>query len=93
MEPQEQAETTFQAVKPGLSPDRKLILALAGAVVVVAVGMYLWKAAAVGAMEEQLAQAEAQHAQARVELIEQAEEEVEGGWQRDIDEFRKHHQR
>ncbi len=56
----------------GMGCDRKIQIGLAVALVVVAVAMYAWKTVALGAMEDKLAQAEAQHAQARTELIERA---------------------
>lgn len=65
-------ETTPQLAPSGMDTNRKIQLGLAAAMVVVAVGMYAWKVAAVGAVEEKLAQAEAQHVQARAQLIEQA---------------------
>ncbi|MFA5082623.1 MAG: hypothetical protein WC474_08780 [Hydrogenophilaceae bacterium] len=52
--------------------ERKIILGLAIALVVVTAAMYAWKVAAVATQEDKFAQAEAQHAQARVQLVEQA---------------------
>ena len=60
------------AGKPPMSGERKLILGLAGALVVVAIAMFGWKAAAVKAVEERMAQAEVQHKQARAQLLDKA---------------------
>lgn len=49
----------------GLDANRKIMLVLGAALVLVAAGMYVWKAAAVSALENKLAQT-------RTELIEQA---------------------
>lgn len=56
----------------GMDRNRKIILGLAVALVLVAAAMYGWKIAAVAAQEERYVQAEAQHAQARIQLVEQA---------------------
>jgi hypothetical protein len=56
----------------GMSTNRKIMLALIAALVLVAAGMYAWKAAAVAGVEDKLAQTVAQDAQARTQLIEQA---------------------
>lgn len=64
---------TPASVKPsGMDMSRKIMLGLAVALVVVAVGMYAWKVAAVSAAEDRLAQVQAQQAQARSALVEQA---------------------
>lgn len=61
------------ASKPsGLDTNRKIQLGLVAALVVVAVAMYAWKAAAVGEVEARLAELEASQAQARSQLLEQA---------------------
>jgi hypothetical protein len=68
-------DTTEQIPQPaptGMDTNRKIQLGLAAALVVVAVGMYAWKVSAVGVVEDKLVQAEAQHTQARSQLIEQA---------------------
>jgi hypothetical protein len=56
----------------GMDTNRKIMLGLAAALVLVAVAMYGWKFAAVSALEDKLAQAEAQNSQARSQLVEQA---------------------
>lgn len=56
----------------GMDTNRKIMLGLAGALIVVAVGMYAWKSAAVGAVEDKMAELQAQQIQARADLIEQA---------------------
>lgn len=48
------------------------MVALVVALVVVALGMYFWKMAAVSKVEDKLVQVQAQQAQARTELIERA---------------------
>ncbi len=65
-------ENPASAKPSALDTSRKIMLGLAVAVVVVAAGMYAWKAAAVSAVEDRLAQVQAQQAQARTALIEQA---------------------
>lgn len=69
---QPRLEEAPPAEPSGMDTNRKIQLGLAAALVVVALGMYGWKAAAVGAVEEKMAQAEIQHAQARAQLLEQA---------------------
>lgn len=78
----EENNDAVAASKPGgMSGERKIMLGLAAALVVVAVGMYSWKVAAVAAMEDKLAQmegqqaqVEAQQAEARGQLIKQAKQ-------------------
>lgn len=57
-----------------MSTDRKIILGLAAALVVVVIGMYGWKAAAVSAAEDKLVEMGVQHAEARSQLIVQAKQ-------------------
>ena len=56
----------------GLDINRKIMLGLAAALVVVAVGMYAWKSSAVSAVEGKMAALQAQQTQARADLVEQA---------------------
>ncbi len=65
-------ETSIQSKFAGLDTNRKVMIGLGAALVVLAVALYAWKVAAVGAVEDKLAQSQAQHVQARAELIEQA---------------------
>lgn len=58
--------------KASVDITRKIMLALVVALVVVALGMYFWKMAAVSKVEDKLVQVQAQQAQARTELIERA---------------------
>ncbi|MFO7542732.1 MAG: hypothetical protein R6W97_07995 [Thiobacillus sp.] len=60
------------AKAPGMNANRKIMLGLAGALVVVALGMYMWKGAAVSAVEAKLTQLQAEQALTRADLIEQA---------------------
>lgn len=64
--------TDTSASGTGMDASRKIMLGLAAALVVVAVGMYFWKTAAVSAVETKMAELQTQQAQARVDLIEQA---------------------
>lgn len=63
---------TAPARPAGMDRQRKIILALIGALLLVAAAMYGWRAAAVNALESRLAEVEAEHAQARGQLVEQA---------------------
>ena len=56
----------------GMDANRKIMLGLAVALLVVAAGMYGWKVAAVSALESKLAQVETHQAEARAQLLEQA---------------------
>lgn len=58
--------------KASLDLTKKIMVALVVALVVVALGMYFWKMAAVSKVEDKLVQVQAQQAQARTELIERA---------------------
>lgn len=58
--------------KGTLDMNRKIMIGLAAALVVVALGMYFWKASAVSRVEEQLAAVRNDEAQARAALVEQA---------------------
>lgn len=58
--------------KSGMDGNRKIMLGLAVALVVVAIAMYLWKSAAVSSVESRLTEVQAQQVQARADLIEQA---------------------
>ncbi|SFO01300.1 hypothetical protein SAMN05216386_2353 [Nitrosospira briensis] len=58
----------------GMSRERKIMLGLVVALLIVAVGMYGWKVAAVEAVENRLAQVEAQQAEAHAQLIGQAKQ-------------------
>jgi hypothetical protein len=58
----------------GMSGERKIMLGLVAALLIVAVGMYGWKVAAVNAVEKRLAQVEAQQAEAHAQIINQAKE-------------------
>jgi nitrogen fixation/metabolism regulation signal transduction histidine kinase len=55
-----------------MDASRKIILGLVAALVVVAVGMYFWKTSAVSAIEAKMSELQAQQAQVRTDLIEQA---------------------
>lgn len=65
-------ETFTQPKAAGMDTNRKIMLGLVIALVLVAAIMYGWRIAAVGALENKLAEAESKQAQARAELIEQA---------------------
>ena len=58
----------------GMSGGRKIMLGLAPALLIVALGMYGWKVAAVDAVENRLAQLEAQQAEAQAQLAAQAKQ-------------------
>lgn len=71
----EEITTPNTTPKPqGMDTHRKIMLGLVVALVVVAAVMHGWRVAAVGTLENKLALAESQHAQARDQLIEQARE-------------------
>ena len=59
---------------PGMDTNKKIMLGLVAALIVVAAGMFVWKSAAVSAVESKLAEVQAQQAQARADLIAQARE-------------------
>ncbi len=65
-------EASSSAEPSGLNRSRKIMLGVAIALVAVAAGMYVWKVAAVSAVEGQLAQLQARQAEDRTDLIEQA---------------------
>ena len=69
---EEVAEEIATPKTSGMDTNRKIILGLAVALLLVAAAMYGWKVAAVNSVERKLAQVEAQQTQARAELIEQA---------------------
>lgn len=71
---EEYAEETTTSKPQGMDTNRKIMLGLVVALVVVAGLMYGWRVAAVGTLENKLALVESQHAQARDQLIEQARE-------------------
>lgn len=58
----------------GMSRERKIMLGLVVALLIVAIGMYGWKVAAVEAVENKLAQADAQQAEAHAQLTKQAKQ-------------------
>ena len=57
-----------------MSRERKIMLGLVAALLMVAVGMYGWKVAAVNAVENRLAQVEAQQTEAKAQIINQAKQ-------------------
>ena len=57
-----------------MSRERKIMLGLVAALLMVAVGMYGWKVAAVNAVENRLAQVEAQQTKAKAQIINQAKQ-------------------
>lgn len=63
---------TPPSARSSFDTPKKIMLGLVIALVVVAAGMYLWKAAAVNQVEERLVAVRAQEAQARTELVERA---------------------
>lgn len=65
-------ETSASGTKTGMDGNRKIMLGLAAALVVVVVGMVFWKTAAVNTVETKMVELQAQQAQARSDLIEQA---------------------
>lgn len=56
----------------GMDTNKKIMLGLAVALIVVVVGMFIWKSAAVSAVESRLVEVQAQQDQARADLIAQA---------------------
>ena len=68
----ETTETPALVKAPGKDGKSKIVMGLAGALVVVILGMYIWKGSAVSAVEAKLTQLQAEQAQARAGLIEQA---------------------
>jgi uncharacterized protein HemX len=58
----------------GSGRERKAILVLLVALVLLGGGMYLWKASAVRAVQDKLSQAETQQAQARTQLVDEAKQ-------------------
>lgn len=65
-------ETSASGTKTGMDGNRKIMLGLVAALIVVVVGMYFWKTAAVSAVETKMVELQAQQVQARTDLIEQA---------------------
>lgn len=65
-------EEFTQPKAAGMDTNRKIMLSLLIALVLVAALMHGWRIAAVGALENKLAAAESKQAEARAELIEQA---------------------
>jgi type II secretory pathway component PulM len=57
-----------------MSRERKIMLGLVAALLTVGVGMYGWKVAAVNAVENRLAQVEAEQAEAQAQIINQAKQ-------------------
>ncbi|SEO26202.1 hypothetical protein SAMN05216404_11574 [Nitrosospira multiformis] len=57
-----------------MSRERKIMLGLVAALLMVAVGMYGWKVAAVNGVENRLAQVEAQQTEAHAQIINQAKQ-------------------
>lgn len=68
----ETTETPALVKAPSKDGNSKIVMGLAGALVVVILGMYIWKGSAVSAVEAKLTQLQAEQAQARAGLIEQA---------------------
>ena len=68
----EEAEEMTPPKPAGMDTQRKIMLGLAAALVLVALGMYGWKVAAVSAVESRLAEVESRLADERGQLIEQA---------------------
>ncbi len=56
----------------GMDTNRKIMLGLVITLVVVVLGMYMWKSSAVSSVQKQLVEVQAQEAQARTELVERA---------------------
>jgi hypothetical protein len=71
---EEYAEEITAPKSKGMDTNRKIMLGLVIALVVVAGIMHGWRVAAVGTLENKLALVESQQAQARDQLIEQARE-------------------
>lgn len=69
---EDRAEQTARPGDAGMDTNRKIMLGLVVALLLVAAAMYGWRVASVGALENKLAQAEARQAEARAQLIEQA---------------------
>lgn len=69
---EEAATETAPAKTRGMDGNRKIMLALVGALVLVAAIMHGWRVVSVGSLENKLAAAEARQLQARDQLIEQA---------------------
>lgn len=65
-------EETAKPKDSGMDPNRKIMLGLVIALLLVAAIMHGWRVASVGAMENKLAVAESKQAEARAQLIEQA---------------------
>lgn len=65
-------ETFEQPKDKGMDPQRKIMLGLVVALLLVAAVMYGWRLASISGLEDRLAEAEARQAQARAELIAQA---------------------
>jgi hypothetical protein len=70
--------STAASKSGGMSRERKMMLGLVAALLIVAVGMYGWKVTAVEAVENRLAQVEAQQTEARAQIINQAKEVDDG---------------
>jgi hypothetical protein len=66
--------STAASKSGGMSRERKIMLGLVAALLIVGVGMYGWKVTAVEAVENRLAQVEAQQTEARAQIINQAKE-------------------
>src|SRR5690348_11145579 len=73
MDQVENHDTTPSKSK-GMRLERKIMLGLVAALVIMAVSMYGWKVAAVEAVENRLAQVETQQAEARAQIINQAKQ-------------------
>ena len=58
----------------GMSGERKTMLGLVAALLIVAVGMYSWKVAAVNAVENRLTQLEEQQAKTQAQVVAQAKQ-------------------
>lgn len=67
-----ETDNTEPVKAAGMDANRKIMLGLVIALIVVAIGLVAWKTFAVSAVESKLAQLEAQQAQSRADLIEQA---------------------
>ncbi len=65
-------ETFEQPKETGMDPQRKIMLGLVIALLLVAAVMYGWRAVSISALEGKLAEAEARQAQARAGLIQEA---------------------
>lgn len=60
---------------PGMDTNKKIMLGLAVAMVVVVIGMFIWKSSAVSVVESKLVEVQAQEAQARADLIERVRQQ------------------